>query len=198
MATTKIYRLYDEVARPARHIMSVVSDGKSATYVYPQRVEKSSSPKGLMRKALERLGEPPETPEGWAQMAYEVMPMTSIISTDADGSVPTLVRTEQKFIKENLEKGPGQEYGQGRDRELSDKIGSLMVEKPELSDFFENDDEDQDQPEAMRDFIRLVLEHEGAIDLNPSLKEWLDGGEAPADFDGLVFFPETPSDKEEK
>ena len=197
---TKIFRFYDEVARPAQHLLSVVSDGSSASYVFPNRVEKSNNPKGLMKRALERQ-DAPDTPEGWAQMAADVMPMVSIQVVDEAGSVSTLTRTEQKILKDVAkEKTPsrGKDYGRGRDLELSDTIGSLMVEKPELSNFFESDDLEMDEPEAMRDYIRTILEHHNAVDLNPDLKEWLDGGEAPANFDGLVFFPETSSDKEEK
>jgi len=199
LATSKVYRIYDEIARPVKHIASVVTDGKSASYVFPNRVEKSNSPSGIMKAALTRVGEAPDTPEGWAQLIYDVMPMTSIKVEDSSGSLTSLSRKEQSDLKKSLEtRSVGQVYAETRDRELSDSINLLMIEKPDLAEFLETNDENAEEPESMRDYIRLILEGQGVLSLNPEIQDWLNGGEAPADFDGLVFFPETLNDKEEK
>lgn len=196
--TTTIYRIYDETAEPAKYLMSVITDGKSASYVFPNRVEKSTSPSGLMKRALSLVEEAPSTPRDWANLAQQVMPFTSVKAEEANGSVSSLSRREQKRVKEDPKTPTYVRASEIQDRNLGDKIGLLMAEKPELSDFFESDDENLDQPDEMRDYIKLILEHYGAVDLNPELKDWLEGGEAPTEFNGLVFFPETSNDEEKK
>ncbi len=181
---TDVYRIYDVMPDTKSHLLSVISDGESASFVDQDTVEKSSDPKDMINRALKYSKKPPKTSEEWAVLAYSLFPLSRITMLEFDGSVEEATEAEEALFDVYLDRA----ISAASDRDLSDKINELMIEKPELSEFFESEDESLEEPDAMRDYIRLILEHENALDLNPSLKDWLDGGEAPKDFEGLVFY----------
>lgn len=197
--TTKIYRLYNDLYSPPIHYVSVLVDEKSAFYVFQNRIEKSTSPSGLMKRLLSNAKVKPEAPNDWLGLLMRSMTLTEFKTTESNGSIATLARQEQKILREI---GPKRSGGTIREsvkqRELSDQIESLKIDSPDLADFLDPDGSVQEEPDSMRDFIRIILESQGTVALNPELKDWLDGGEPPEDFDGLVLYSETLSDEEKK
>lgn len=189
---TEIYRIYDAMPDTNSHFLSVISDGESTSFVNQDTVEKSSDPKDMINRALKYSKKPPKTSEEWAVLAYSLFPLSRITMREFDGSVEEATEAEEALFDVYLDRA----ISAASDRDLSDKINELMTEKPELSEFFESEDESLEEPDAMRDYIRLILEHENALDLNPSLKDWLDGGEAPKDFEGLIFYKENSEVKD--
>lgn len=191
MTNVTVYRVIDYATVPSKPLLSVVSDGKSATYVYSDHVEYSSDPNSAPARYAEEADSQPETPIDWlnlvlsggAYYGYEELVV------DSRATMDSAIAQEQAA----LESGASVREAQGgKERQLSDNISELLQDSPDLSNLFATGTADT-EPEQMRDFVRMILEENDALDLNPGLAGWLAGGEPPSpeEFDGLIFWPET-------
>jgi hypothetical protein len=132
---------------------------------------------------------PPETVQDWLGLALAggTYLGSEDVMVDPDLSFDTRVGQEEDYYDSlfSVKSSPG------KDRELSDNIGELLINDEELNEFFTTGSATK-EPEGMRDFVRMLLESEDALQYNPGLIPWLEGGEAPSAemFDGLVFWPE--------
>lgn len=189
MANTKVYRLVSYATGVEQPQMSVVSTGVKTSFIYPGKTEYSSEPDTLMSRFAARSETPPETPEDWLRVALQSGTYLSYDEINYTEELPFDTRvSEEETYYDGLNMAGS---SPGKARELSDNIGELLTKDEELSEFFRTGSAPK-EPEGMRDFVRMLLESEDALQYNPGLIPWLEGGEAPSAemFDGLVFWPE--------
>ncbi len=197
----EIYRISDCMVDPPEPVVTVVTDGKSAKYVYnDSTIVDSSDETSIYALWSQEEENSKPTNVNFVNAAlsisipYAVKEFIKVSDTE-EGSTATLesVAEEERYVFYNLNSPSDPENVQ-----LSEEISTLLDNSPELLNFFETGSAEE-EPEEMREFIRLILEANDALDLNPELADWLAGGEAPENFDGLKFSPEdSNNEKEEK
>jgi len=197
----EIYRISDYMGGVPEPVVTVVTDGKSAKYVYNDGTVSDSSDKDSIYSAWvqgEKEGTPP-TNVGFVNAALSIAIPYAVeelikVSDNKKKSDATLesVAEEERLVFNNLIPPSSKE-----DIKLSEEISTLLDSSPELLSFFKTGSAEE-EPEDMREFIRNILEANDALDLNPELTDWLAGGEAPENFDGLKFAPDDSQGEEEE
>ena len=205
--SVKVYRISNTITVPNTHLMSVVSDGSNAYYVYPDEIinaldKKSIYPtwaKSVDKEDLTAIENDP-TLDVFVEAILSssiFYGVTAIYPTK--NSMKDAVKSEFEYLdmvspppydESKKEKPAGRPAQSSVDRQLSDDLEELVGSNKELERFFETGEAEK-EPEAMREYIRLILEAHNAVDLNPQLADWLAGGPAPEDMeDGLILHPE--------
>lgn len=163
-----VFRFFESLGTNAgKHLVSLVTDGADARLVFENRIEHPDVPAGLMKRVLSRADGHPSTAEEWARQISNFYPLST---TRREERVGTLNEVSL------------QEHVEFRDFVDEEVTPSLQPSRAE-------------EPEDMRQTIRMLLEQQGALHLNPGLHNWLNGGEPPKDFDGLLLYPEQVEDR---
>ncbi len=208
-SSVKVYRISNSLTNPRTHTISVVSDGSTAYYIYPDEIINATDKDSIYsrwassvsKKELSAIeNEPRLDVFVEAILSSSMYYAVSYIMPSKD-SMKDTVKTESEYLEmisppsydedEDDEGKPAEKPAQSAvDRQLSDDLSKLVGSNKELEAFFETG-EAAEEPEAMREYIRLILEAHNAVDLNPQLADWLAGGPAPEDMeDGLILYPE--------
>jgi hypothetical protein len=207
--SVKVYRISNTITVPNTHLMSVISDGSNAYYVYPDEIISALDKKSIYptwAKSVDKEYLTAIENEPTLDVFVEAILSSSIFYGVTDiyptkNSMKDTVKSEFEYFdmvsppqydESKKEKPAGSPAQSSVDRQLSDDLAELVGSNKELERFFETGQAEK-EPEAMRDFVRLVLEAHDAVDLNPQLADWLAGGPAPEDMeDGLILYPDAP------
>lgn len=205
--SVKVYRISNTITVPNTHLMSVVSDGSNAYYVYPDEINNALDKNSIYQtwaKSVDKEDLTAIENEPTLDVFVEAILSSSIFYGVTDiyptkNSMKDTVKSEFEYLDmisppsydESKKEKPAERPAQSAvDRQLSDDLAELVGSNKELESFFETGEAEK-EPEAMREYIRLILEAHNAVDLNPQLADWLAGGPAPEDMeDGLILYPE--------
>lgn len=184
MSDAALYRVTDYVSGTPKHAASLITDGSKATIVYPGEVQESTDSESGLFRIVEQVGAP-DSQEGWARLVSGMSSYYSVspVEVEKSSDFTSLVESEIQL----LDRQSVDVVNQERQTDLANKIEDLTLADPDLAEFLSTGSADT-PPEGFRDFMRLVLESYDAMDLNPGIKDWLDGGDPPEDFDGFIFF----------
>ena len=206
-SSIKVYRISNTIIVPDTHLMSVVSDGSNAYYVYPDEIINASDKKSIYSTWAKFVDKDDltaiENEPGLDVFVEAILSSSIYYAVSAiypnKNSMKDAVKAEFEYLEmvnppssdEDSKKKPAESPVQSSvDRQLSDDLSELVGSNKELEVFFETGEAEK-EPEAMREYIRLILEAHDAVDLNPQLADWLAGGPAPEDMeDGLILYPE--------
>jgi hypothetical protein len=206
-SSVMVYRISNTLTTPPTHYMSVVSGGDFSYYIYQGSIINSFDKDSDYQTWVESVGK-----KNLAAIKDDPVLnvfVEAILSTSMYYKVTYImpsrrtlkdtVKAESEYLdmitprpRETEKNSSKIEKYSATDRKLSDDLAELVGSNKELERFFETGQAEK-EPEAMRDFVRLILEAHDAVDLNPQLADWLAGGPAPEDMeDGLILYPEVP------
>lgn len=207
--SVKVYRISNTITIPSTHLMSVVSDGSNAYYVYPNEIVNAADKESIYSiwaKSIDKKDFSAAENDPTLDVFVEAILSASIFYSvsaiyPTKDSMKDAIKSEFEYLdmispppydqsrKRKSLKSPSQSPV---DRQLSDDLEELVGSNGELESFFETGEAEK-EPEAMREYVRLILEAYDIVDLNPHLADWLAGGPATEDMeDGIIFHQEGP------
>lgn len=214
-SSVMVYRISNTITTPPTHVMSIVTGGDFSYYIYQgvivNSLDKDSGyptwVESVGKKNLDAIKNDPVLNVFVEAILAESMYYKVTYIMPSRNTLKETVKTESEYLdmispspyNSEDKNEPVQKPAQSSvDRQLSDDLSELVGSNKELEDFFETG-EAEEEPEAMREYIRLILEAHNAVDLNPQLADWLAGGPAPEDMeDGLILYPEDSQTMEGK
>jgi hypothetical protein len=188
MEDVKAFRILSYSSEPPVHVMSVISNGDVAVVVYPDHVESSTNPSSQIAKHAEMMGKP-TTAAGWANLEGYGGSYYGISTAPAPvgSTIQSLTIQEEDAIGVD---GADSAPSEGT-LPFNDSVDEMFGMDPELAEFLSSG-EAAAEPGGMREYVKFILESNGALELNPALKDWLAGGPPPEDdtFDGIIWSAE--------
>lgn len=205
-SSVMVYRISNTLTTPPTHYMSVVSSGDFSYYIYQNHIISHLDKDSVYPAWVESVGkknlaaikkDPVLNVFVEAILASSMYYKVTYIMPSRN-TLKDTVKAESEYLdmitprpKEKEKSSSKTEKYSAVDRQLSDDLAELVGSNKELESFFEGATEEE--PEAMREYVRLILEAYDIVDLNPHLADWLAGGPATEDMeDGIIFHQEGP------